>query len=99
MTELSTAAPHNTDDNWLDAEVCYIELEGGFFGLVTGDGQRLLPLNLPAQFSKPGAKVKLRGHEQREVMTIQQWGTPFHVTEIAFANPDDADNKPYNSLI
>ncbi|WP_105264379.1 hypothetical protein [Pseudoalteromonas sp. T1lg76] len=98
MTELSAARQHNADDNWLDAEVCYIELEGGFFGLLTNDGKRLLPLNLPKAFCKPGAKVKLRGHEQREIMTIQQWGTPFHLTQIEFIDPE-SNSKLHNPLI
>ncbi|VAX34664.1 hypothetical protein MNBD_NITROSPIRAE03-1102, partial [hydrothermal vent metagenome] len=32
------------------AEVKWIPLEGGFYGLVAKDGRRFLPLNLPPEF-------------------------------------------------
>ncbi|WP_105189238.1 hypothetical protein [Pseudoalteromonas sp. T1lg48] len=99
MTELSASEQNNTDDTWLEAEVCYFNLEGGFFGLLTSDGKRLLPLNLPAKFSHHGARIKLRGYEQRDMMTIQQWGTPFHLTQIDFIDPDNTGARPNNPLM
>ncbi|MBS3797932.1 MULTISPECIES: hypothetical protein [unclassified Pseudoalteromonas] len=98
MTESPASPPSNTDEKWLEAEVCYLNLEGGFFGLVTRDGKRLLPLNLPATFSQAGAQVKLQGYAQRDMMTIQQWGTPFHLTQIEFIDPVNKA-KPHNPLI
>jgi hypothetical protein len=60
----------------------YMKLEGGFYGLVTKEGQHWLPMNLPNEFKKHGAMVKVKGHEIKGMMTIQQWGKPFSITDI-----------------
>ncbi len=66
--------------------VTFVELEGGFHGIITEDGQRYLPLNLPDQYKKNGLKVTFRARHA-EVMTIQQWGTPIEIVEIKEKHP------------
>ncbi|NIQ93922.1 MAG: hypothetical protein GWN87_06700, partial [Desulfuromonadales bacterium] len=43
------------------AEVRWVALEGGFFGLIADGGEKFLPLNLPEDFKKKGLKVRIRG--------------------------------------
>lgn len=64
------------------ATVKYIKVEGGFYGLLTKEGQRWLPMNLKNEFKKHGAVVKIKGHGIKDMMTIQQWGKPFSITDI-----------------
>ncbi len=64
------------------ATVKYMKIEGGFYGLLTKEGQRWLPMNLKNEFRKHGALVKVKGHEIKDMMTIQQWGKPFSITDI-----------------
>ncbi len=64
------------------ATVKYMKMEGGFYGLLTKEGQRWLPMNLKNEFKKNGAVVKVVGHELKDIMTIQQWGKPFSITDI-----------------
>ncbi|WP_444995031.1 hypothetical protein [Aliikangiella sp. IMCC44359] len=56
--------------------------EGGFFGIVTNQGKKLLPLNLDKKFKQDGAIIEFSGHINEDVMTIQQWGKPFEIKEI-----------------
>jgi len=67
---------------WKKATVKYMQLEGGFYGLITENGQKLLPMGLPKAFQQDGAVVNVLGKVKKDVMTFQQWGTPFEITEI-----------------
>lgn len=64
------------------AEVTWISLEGGFYGFVTENGSKFLPLNLHEEFRKDGLKVKIRGKIRKDVATIYMWGTPLEILEI-----------------
>lgn len=66
----------------LEATVTYVPLEGGFYGLVTDDGARYLPLNLDDAFRRDGLRVRAEG-TVADVATIQMWGTPVRLTAIA----------------
>lgn len=63
--------------------VQFIDLEGGFYGIVADDGTQYLPLNLPAEFSEDGLAIEFTGYLREDVATIQQWGTPLELTEIS----------------
>ena len=70
----------------------YIELEGGFFGIVASDGEYYLPLNLPAGFAVDGLEVTFTGRTAPEINTIYMWGTPVTVVSIA-RNVNDAKSE------
>lgn len=72
----------------LVAEVRWIPLEGGFYGLLTQDGRRFLPINLPDEFRKDGLRVTVKGRI-KEVATIYMWGKPFEVHKIEVYNPQN----------
>ncbi|MFY8274700.1 hypothetical protein AAEU32_11315 [Pseudoalteromonas sp. SSDWG2] len=80
----------NSQQQWFVAQVHYIALEGGFFGLVTDQNQHFLPLNLPKHYCQHGAKVKLQGRIKHDAMTIQQWGTPFMIDSIELLSAGNA---------
>lgn len=60
----------------------FIELEGGFYGLVTDDGEQLNPLNLEGRFKEDGLRVRFEGDLADDVMTIQMWGKPVRIRSI-----------------
>lgn len=64
------------------ATIRYMNIEGGFFGVISKDGKRWLPLNLKKEFQQDGAIIKVTGSAVNDMMTIQQWGTPFSITHI-----------------
>jgi len=59
----------------------YVGLEGGFFGIITSKGQKILPVNLDKKYLQDGAIIEFSG-EFKNVMTIQQWGKPFTIKEV-----------------
>ena len=69
-------------EHWRTGTITFMKIEGGFFGIVTDKGEKLLPINLSKQFQQVGAQVKIQGELITEMMTIQQWGTPFKITKI-----------------
>jgi len=67
--------------------VKFIELEGGFHGIVREGAVGLLPFNLPTELAEDGLRVKGEGHEL-EVTTIQQWGIPIEIENIEVIDDD-----------
>lgn len=59
-----------------------VELEGGFWGIVTDDGQKLDPGKLPETVQVDGLRVQGRAQVLTDVMTIRMWGTPVELLEI-----------------
>ncbi|WP_256870978.1 hypothetical protein [Shewanella sp. Scap07] len=55
--------------------VRYLNLEGGFWGIITDDGRKILPENLPSEHRKDGLRLSFSSKEVKGMMTIQQWGT------------------------
>lgn len=66
----------------ITATVKYIDLEGGFYGLVTDDGERYLPTNLAAEFQTDGTVLMFKTIAVNDVATIQQWGTLVELYEV-----------------
>lgn len=65
----------------------YYDLEGGFFGITTHKGLKLLPMGLGKEFMQHGAEIEFSGQIEKDVMTIQQWGTPFKINDINITKP------------
>lgn len=82
MPKKSLSAKAEPEQISFTATIKYMNLEGGFFGLVSKEGKHWLPLNLEKEFQKDGAVIKVTGKAITGIMTIQQWGTPFSITDI-----------------
>ena len=82
---------------WRTGTVKYMEFEGGFFGIVDENGAKLLPRKLPNKYRKSGTVLKFKGFEKKDMMTIQQWGSVFEITEVELIKEGD-DTPPKNSL-
>ncbi len=66
--------------------ITYIDLEGGFYGIISGAGTRYLPLNLAEEFKVDGLTVTFTATPE-DVMTIQQWGQPVTILSITESKP------------
>ena len=60
----------------------FIELEGGFFGILTDDGIKYKPVNLPESFQKDGHRVEFEGKLNTDLMGIHMWGKQIDIKEI-----------------
>lgn len=68
--------------SWQQVTVKYLDFEGGFYGLVSEKGAKLLPISLPAKYKIEGTILRVKGHILTDMMTIQQWGEAFKIVEI-----------------
>jgi hypothetical protein len=59
----------------------YVDLEGGFYGLVAEDGTKYDPSPLPDSLRADDLRVRFRV-QKKDVMTTRMWGTPVEVLEI-----------------
>lgn len=82
MPKKSLSAKAEPEQISFTATIKYMNLEGGFFGLISKEGKHWLPLNLEKEFQKDGVVIKVTGKAITGMMTIQQWGTPFSITDI-----------------
>ena len=64
----------------LNCTVRYIELEGGFYGLICGD-EKYYPINLPEEYRQDGVRVSVVARIAN-VTTFAMWGTPVEILEI-----------------
>ena len=64
--------------------VTYIDLEGGFYGIISGEGTRYLPLNLAQEYRVDGLSVSFTAVPEKDIMTIQQWGQPITIVSITW---------------
>jgi hypothetical protein len=78
--------------------VQYFNLEGGFYGIVTDKGLKLLPSGLPKEYLQDGAIIEFSGEIQKGVLTIQQWGTPFSIKSVNLIEPGKPGNTERKEL-
>lgn len=62
--------------------VTFVDLEGGFYGVVTDDEEQYLPTDLATEYQQDGLRVKFTADIMSDTATAQQWGTPIEITEI-----------------
>ncbi|QDP02506.1 hypothetical protein [Thalassotalea sp. PS06] len=74
--------PEKPMQKWYEGTLNYYDIEGGFFGFTSKNGENLLPMGLAKKYQKAGAKLKLYGYVDNDVATIQMWGKPFKVLKV-----------------
>lgn len=60
----------------------YVELEGGFFGIMTEDGAKYFPDYLGPEFKEDGLSVRVQALPQEQILGIQMWGSPIKILKI-----------------
>lgn len=60
----------------------YVELEGGFFGIMTEDGTKYFPEYLEQDFKQDGLSVRVQAKPQEQILGIQMWGKPIEIIRI-----------------
>jgi len=72
----------------------YLNLEGGFYGIVTDKGEKLLPIGLEKKYFVDGTVISFSGNYKEGMMTIQQWGKPFRVEKVQLISLGKNTNNP-----
>jgi heat shock protein HslJ len=78
--------------------VRFIELEGGFFGIITPEGNNYLPLNLPQEFQVDSIQVIFTAHEEQNGSTTM-WGIPIRIDSISRFGQQNEDIAGLWSLL
>ncbi|HZD42666.1 MAG TPA: DUF333 domain-containing protein, partial [Methanomicrobiales archaeon] len=86
ITSITPLSSSPQDEVTGKGTIQYIDLEGGFYGIVTDGGEQYLPLNLESAYQKNGIAVTFKGQLQEGTVTTQMWGTPLQITEIEQIN-------------
>ena len=76
------------DGRAFQGRVVYKDFEGGFFGIVTDAGERLNPVNLPAECRQKGLRVQGTYHSLEGTATFQMWGQPVELLQITCQEGD-----------
>lgn len=78
--------------------VQYIDLEGGFFGIVDDDGSNYYPLNLDPLYSHDQLKVAYNLTQKKDVVTFAMWGTPVRILSMHMIG-NNTGSEPSDPLI
>ena len=84
VSALLFSASCGMSSEYVQAEgtVTYVDLEGGFWGITTGDGRKFDPVNLPDEFKQDNLKVKVTLKPRDELAGMHMWGQMVEVVEI-----------------
>jgi len=93
VANCSGATPNS--DISFTGQVKWQDIEGGFYGIITHDGTKYLPLNLPESYNTDGVTVYVVGTIPTDVMTIQMWGEPIKITSINPVNENNPFIQPW----
>jgi hypothetical protein len=66
--------------------VTYIEVEGGFYGIITDQGEKFKPLFLDDLLKQEGLRVRVTAVLRPNMMGFHQWGhyiVPLHIIPSA----------------
>jgi len=55
--------------------VRYLLLEGGFYGIITDDGEHYDPVNLPREFQVDSLRVYFEGKVLHGIYSVHMWGS------------------------
>jgi hypothetical protein len=71
-------------ENIITAEgsIIFQEFEGGFFGIITDDGNKYKPVNLPVNFQRDGLRVRFEGKLNADLVGIHMWGTLIEIINM-----------------
>ncbi|MFA5614419.1 MAG: DUF333 domain-containing protein [Methanoculleus sp.] len=76
------------DDDRISANgtVTYVDLEGGFYGIIADGGERYLPIGLEDRYRVDGMRIAFSGRIVPDAVTLQQWGTPIEILDIPWVD-------------
>ena len=63
-------------------EVQYIDLEGGFYGIITDDGEHYEPNNLASEFMVDDLQISFKAKVMKDQVSFRMWGTIIEILEI-----------------
>lgn len=81
-TEEADPQRESASSDMTEGTVQYVDLEGGFYGILGEDGAKYNPMNLSEAYKEDGLRVRFRFRSREDVMTTQMWGQNVEIIEI-----------------
>lgn len=74
--------------------VRYIDLEGGFYGIIGDDGESYLPGNLDEAYQKDGLRVTFTGMMDENASNFYMWGVPITLISVRVLSLEQPEPSP-----
>lgn len=68
--------------------VRFIEINGGFWGIVGDDGKHYDPMDLDPQLQEDGLRVRFEAVPETDMMSSRMWGAMIRLIHIETVKPD-----------
>jgi hypothetical protein len=75
--------------------VTYVDLEGGFFGIISVDGYQYFPINLDESLQEDGLEIEFLANIDEDYVDVYMWGLPIEIVE---ASALEASEEPEPEL-
>ena len=62
----------------ISGTVTHLSFENGAYGIIDDQGNKYLPVNMPNQLKRDGAKVTF-SYRKADVVTSVMWGQPIYI--------------------
>ena len=62
--------------------VIFVDIEGGFYGIISDDGKQYDPLNLGQAYQRDGLRIRFTAKINEVQASIHQWGIIIEIIEI-----------------
>jgi hypothetical protein len=63
--------------------VQFVDIDGGFYGIITGWDEKYEPINLSEDFQQDGLMVDIEATIRSDLVSTHMWGTPIEILHIA----------------
>lgn len=75
------------------ATVRYIDIEGGFWGLISSDGKKYEPRILDNKYLKDGLKVRVKARILKDTAGFRMWGKQVEIINIGILKSKASENN------
>ncbi len=62
--------------------VTYVDLEGGFYGIIGDNGEHYDPTYLGQEFQEDGLRVRFEAKIREDIASTHMWGTMIEISSI-----------------
>ena len=85
------AAEERSDDMLrFEGKVVHLDFEGGFWGLVSRDGQNYDPGGVPPEFQVENLPVRVTAKRRSGMVSFRMWGTLIEIVQIERLDASDS---------
>ena len=83
-SDSSNPPPTSSDSNpiVLTGTVTYIDIEGGFYGIIGDNGKHYDPINLGQSYAQKGLKIRFQAKIRSDLASFHMWGDIIEIIKM-----------------